>query len=110
MQVANQSAASPSMLHQIAIQPAKFFTGSVGLELAAGKDGKAVSDHGIGQYKVDSWSPCPPMPGCITVNIGDTLQLWSDGVLKSNFHRVRMPQPHELQVLGLGCILANQGI
>ncbi len=42
--------------------------------------------------------PCPPIPGCITVNIGDPLQIWSDGVLKSNYHRVRMPGPDEPQV------------
>ena len=74
---------------------------STGLELAAGKDGKAVSDSGNGHYAVESWTPCPPMPGCITVNVGDPLQFWSDGVLKSNFHRVRMPRPDESQVLAV---------
>ena len=33
-----------------------------------------------------------PKPGCITVNVGDPLQFWSDGLLKSNYHRVRMPK------------------
>ena len=42
--------------------------------------------------------PLSPIPGCITVNIGDPLQLWSDGLLKSNYHRVRMPYPDEPQV------------
>ena len=66
--------------------------------MAAGKDGKAVPDSGNGHYEVESWTPCPPLPGCITVNIGDPLQFWSDGVLKSNYHRVRMPYPDEPQV------------
>ncbi len=48
--------------------------------------------------QVESWNPCPPLPGCISVNIGDPLQFWSDGVLKSNYHRVRMPLPGESKV------------
>ncbi|CAK0783804.1 hypothetical protein CVIRNUC_007004 [Coccomyxa viridis] len=68
--------------------------GSAGLELAAGKDGKAV-DSQQGHYQVESWHPCPHIPGCIVVNVGDSLQAWSDGVLKSNYHRVRMPKPGE---------------
>ncbi|KAK9851352.1 hypothetical protein WJX84_007124, partial [Apatococcus fuscideae] len=70
---------------------------SVGLELAAGSDGAAVEGVSDGLHKVENWTQCPPLPGCITVNIGDPLQLWSDGLLKSNFHRVRMPYPHEPQ-------------
>ena len=72
--------------------------GSVGLELAAGADGAAVQGVSDGLHRVENWTPCPPLPGCITVNIGDPLQLWSDGLLKSNFHRVRMPHPDEPQV------------
>ncbi|CAL5228586.1 g11746 [Coccomyxa viridis] len=68
--------------------------GSVGLELAAGKDGKAVGSE-VGQYTVEGWTDCPPKPGCITVNVGDPLQFWSDGLLKSNYHRVRMPKEGE---------------
>ncbi|EIE19386.1 Clavaminate synthase-like protein [Coccomyxa subellipsoidea C-169] len=68
--------------------------GSVGLELAAGKDGQAVGSEN-GHYTVDKWTDCPPKPGCITVNVGDPLQFWSDGLLKSNYHRVRMPKPGE---------------
>jgi isopenicillin N synthase-like dioxygenase len=48
--------------------------------------------------QVESWNPCPHIPGCITVNIGDALQAFSDGLLKSNYHRVRMPEPGEPQV------------
>ncbi|KAK9806096.1 hypothetical protein WJX72_001194 [[Myrmecia] bisecta] len=69
---------------------------STGLELAAGRDGKAVNSE-AGEYKVDRWTPCPPLPGAITVNVGDPLQFLSDGKLLSNYHRVRMPRPGEPQ-------------
>ncbi len=44
---------------------------------------------------MEGWTDCPPKPGCITVNVGDPLQFWSDGLLKSNYHRVRMPKEGE---------------
>lgn len=77
--------------------------GSVGLELAAGKDGKAVVGQASGYHKVDKWVPCPPIPGTIVVNIGDPLQLWSGGKLRSNYHRVRMPLPDEPQGVHTKC-------
>ena len=49
--------------------------------------------------QVESWHPCPHIPGCIVVNVGDSLQAWSDGILKSNYHRVRMPKPGEPTVI-----------
>ena len=52
--------------------------------------------------QVDNWTDCPPKPGCITVNVGDPLQFWSDGLLKSNYHRVRMPKEGEPLVRLLG--------
>ena len=48
--------------------------------------------------QVERWNPCPPLPGCISVNIGDPLQFWSDGLLKSNYHRVRPPLEGESKV------------
>lgn len=42
-----------------------------------------------------SWVAVPPIPGGITVNIGDMLMRWSDGNLFSNLHRVRMPKTTE---------------
>lgn len=45
--------------------------------------------------QVENWTDCPPKPNCITVNVGDPLQFWSDGLLKSNYHRVRMPKEGE---------------
>ena len=55
--------------------------------------------------QVESWHPCPHIPGCIVVNVGDSLQAWSDGVLKSNYHRVRMPKPGEPTVRCLPLLL-----
>ena len=51
--------------------------------------------------QVEAWHPCPHLPGCITVNIGDALMALSGGVLKSNYHRVRMPKPGEPEASAL---------
>ncbi|DBA78273.1 TPA: hypothetical protein ACH3X2_008221 [Trebouxia sp. C0005] len=66
--------------------------GETGLEVCAGKDTtpKEAMQSGL-------WVPCDPVAGAITVNIGDALQYWSDGRLKSTFHRVRMPRKDEYQ-------------
>ena len=42
-----------------------------------------------------TWTPLDPKPGCLTVNIGDGLTRWTDGLLKSTYHRVRTPGPGE---------------
>ena len=41
------------------------------------------------------WDEVDPVPGAITVNIGDALQFWTDGRLKSTYHRVRVPRADE---------------
>ena len=43
--------------------------GSVGLELAAGRDGRSVAGQENGVHEVASWQPCPPLDGCIVVNM-----------------------------------------
>ncbi|MGY1773185.1 isopenicillin N synthase family dioxygenase [Blastococcus sp. SYSU D00813] len=40
-----------------------------------------------------AWTPVEPSDDAITCNIGDMLTRWSDGVLPSNFHRVKAPGP-----------------
>ncbi|SEO47901.1 isopenicillin N synthase family dioxygenase [Trujillonella endophytica] len=40
-----------------------------------------------------AWTPVDPAGDAITCNIGDMLTRWSDGVLPSNFHRVKAPGP-----------------
>ena len=71
-------------------------TGAAGLEVCAGKDTTAQEAMQSGL-----WVPCDPLPGAITVNIGDALQYWTDGRLKSTFHRVRMPRKDDYQVMHL---------
>ncbi|MET1256018.1 isopenicillin N synthase family dioxygenase [Aliikangiella maris] len=34
------------------------------------------------------WIDVPVMPDTLTINIGDMLEVWSDGIFKSNLHRV----------------------
>lgn len=55
--------------------------GNEGLECAANPRNNTSS----------SWVPVDPIEGGISVNIGDMLARWSDGLLLSNLHRVRMP-------------------
>ncbi|DBA67852.1 hypothetical protein WJX79_009733 [Trebouxia sp. C0005] len=65
--------------------------GETGLEVCPGRE--ATTEYAMG----DEWTPCNPQQGAITVNIGDALMYWSDDKLKSNFHRVRAPNPGEYQ-------------
>ncbi|WP_423840194.1 isopenicillin N synthase family oxygenase [Vibrio mytili] len=58
-----------------------------GLQVAAGKDAKENL----------VWSAVEPKTGVITCNIGDMLMRWSDDLLKSTLHRVRMPTAEENQ-------------
>lgn len=60
-------------------------TGQRGLQVAPGKD----SVDGL------AWTEVEPVDGIITCNIGDMLMRWSDDVLQSTLHRVRMPKPGE---------------
>lgn len=67
-------------------------SGEPGLEVCAGKGTTPQQAMQSG-----FWVPCDPREGAITVNIGDALQYWSDGRLKSTYHRVRMPRAEEFQ-------------
>jgi len=40
------------------------------------------------------WVPAPPLPGAFVVNIGDLLEIWSNGTFVSTFHRVRAVSEH----------------
>ena len=40
----------------------------------------------------------PARPGLLTVNIGDGLTRWTDGLLKSTYHRVRAPKEGDPKV------------
>ncbi|MGA7802961.1 MAG: 2OG-Fe(II) oxygenase family protein [Gammaproteobacteria bacterium] len=39
--------------------------------------------------KNGSWQPVTPVPGAVVVNIGDLLERWTNGVLRSTRHRVQ---------------------
>lgn len=43
------------------------------------------------ENKMANWRYVKPEPGCIIVNIGDTLVEWTGGVLRSSLHRVVTP-------------------
>ena len=68
---------------------------ATGLEICPGKD-VASPPHG-GTLADEQWTPVDPMPGAITCNLGDALQYWTDGRIKSTYHRVRVPRPGEDQ-------------
>jgi isopenicillin N synthase-like dioxygenase len=40
----------------------------------------------------DEWIDAPPIPNAYAVNIGDMLELWTDGAFKATRHRVRKVQ------------------
>jgi isopenicillin N synthase-like dioxygenase len=71
----------------------------VGLEIAPGNEtdnaDEIINDVGNIWNSVPlarQWTPLPPKPGCVIVNIGDGLTRWTDGLLKSTYHRVRAPR------------------
>lgn len=38
------------------------------------------------------WIPAPPIPGTFIVNLGDMLEVWTNGAYKATLHRVRKTQ------------------
>ncbi|ATP09441.1 2-oxobutyrate oxidase [Aeromonas salmonicida] len=49
-------------------------------------------DHsGLEVETADGWIPAPPLPGALVVNIGELLELASNGYLKATLHRVVSP-------------------
>lgn len=38
------------------------------------------------------WIPAPPIPGTLVVNLGDMLEVWTNGAYKATKHRVRKRQ------------------
>ncbi|MFQ2099642.1 isopenicillin N synthase family dioxygenase [Aeromonas sanarellii] len=51
-------------------------------------------DHsGLEVETAQGWIPAPPLPGALVVNIGELLELASDGYLKATLHRVQSPPP-----------------
>ncbi|MEV3813545.1 isopenicillin N synthase family dioxygenase [Aeromonas allosaccharophila] len=51
-------------------------------------------DHsGLEVETADGWISAPPLPGALVVNIGELLELASNGYLKATLHRVVSPPP-----------------
>ena len=76
----------------------------MGLEIAPGKDVdenpglKEIGNIWNAVPTAKKWTPLDPIEGCITVNIGDGLQWWTDGLFKSTYHRVRAPVGNDNRV------------
>jgi isopenicillin N synthase-like dioxygenase len=66
------------------------FQSRPGLEICPGKTATSAAS-----VLSETWFDVDPLPGCITVNLGDALQYWTRGRLKSTYHRVRLPRPGE---------------
>ncbi|EFN58207.1 hypothetical protein CHLNCDRAFT_20260, partial [Chlorella variabilis] len=63
---------------------------AVGLEIAPGNEDVGNIWNHVPVAR--EWTPLDPKPGHLTVNIGDGLTRWTDGVFKSTYHRVRAPK------------------
>lgn len=48
---------------------------------------------GLEVETTDGWISAPPLPGALVVNIGELLELASNGYLKATLHRVMSPPP-----------------
>ena len=48
---------------------------------------------GLEVETADGWISAPPLPGALVVNIGELLELASNGYLKATLHRVQSPPP-----------------
>lgn len=73
--------------------------GDTGLEIAPGSEAEnaeaLIADPGNiwnGVPQAREWTTLDCVKGCLTVNIGDGLARWTDGLLKSTYHRVRAPK------------------
>ena len=69
------------------------FQSAPGLEICPGAGVASAADAALAADC--SWTDVDPLPGGITCNIGDALQYWTGGRLKSTYHRVRVPRPGE---------------
>lgn len=73
-----------TLLHQV--------PGQRGLQVCPGSEAQLLE-----RTEPLGWTDVEPAAGTITCNIGDMLMRWSDDLLPSTLHRVRMPRPDEQQ-------------
>ncbi|KAK9803831.1 hypothetical protein WJX73_004943 [Symbiochloris irregularis] len=75
--------------------------GDTGLEIAPGKDvdvNPELDKLGNAWNAVPTakhWTPVDPLEGAFTVNLGDGLAWWTDGLFRSTYHRVRCPSGND---------------
>lgn len=70
--------------HKDAVSVAILFTWLGGLQIV---EPSAVKTYGM-KVPEDAWSWVKPLPGCAIVNLGDAMEVFTNGVLKSGLHRV----------------------
>lgn len=91
--------ASPHL--KIARYPGRARTGStqgVGAHKDLGVLTLLYVEDGKGGLQVEhdgEWIDAPPVPGAFVVNIGELLEIATDGYLKATLHRVQSPEPGE---------------
>ena len=62
--------------------------------LAAGA-GAPTSEDRRGSRENSMFVPCTPVPGALTVNAGDQIQILTNGIFRSCVHRVANPDPSD---------------
>lgn len=70
--------------HKDAVSVAILFTWLGGLQIVEPRAAPA----GVVTVPEDSWRWVKPLPGCAVVNLGDAMEVFTNGVLKSGLHRV----------------------
>lgn len=86
-------AAPPNPAHRDAVSVAILFTWQGGLQIT---DSKAeVSD--TTEEPEESWSWVPPKPGYAVVNLGDTMPIFTNDLLKSGKHRSVNPAGEQIK-------------
>ncbi|KAK4358969.1 hypothetical protein RND71_021198 [Anisodus tanguticus] len=63
--------------------------GTLTVLLQDGIGGLYVLEEGHVEEGKDGWIEIPPIPGALVINVGDTMQILSNGRYKSAEHRVR---------------------
>jgi isopenicillin N synthase-like dioxygenase len=81
---------APTPAHTDATSMTLLFNWQGGLQITK-HDAQARVDKVDRDYEGEEWLYIPPEPGHVIVNLGDTMVILSNGVLKSGRHRVVTP-------------------
>ena len=82
--------ASPFPAHRDSVSVSLLFCWQGGLQITNSMNSMAVLDHTVDEPE-DTWFYVPPVPGHVIMNLGNVMQIFSNGVLKSGKHRVVLP-------------------